>query len=221
MVAGEHVARRLVEHEPRRRHDTPPADVGGTDEDVVDAAVGEDRTLKGVIRPDRGYHPGRRSVTSLAARGMTVARLLVMDPARRHGATRNALAATVAMLAVLPLPAFAENGPNLILPLVTAIAVASAASKTPQMVGIDRSGRSITSLLPSQLRIEDGYEIDVEDYIGRRTPRALADSDRIVSFDVMHRRRNGWMFSFAYDTEHRGPLAGTSDILRCVLDHRF
>jgi len=54
VVAGEHVARRLVEHEPRRRHDTPPADVGGADEDVVDAAVGEDRTLKGVIRPDRG-----------------------------------------------------------------------------------------------------------------------------------------------------------------------
>src|SRR5437667_7678205 len=103
---------------------------------------------------------------------MTVARLLVMDPARRHGATRNALAATVAMLAVLPLPAFAANGPNLILPLVTAIAVASAASKTPPMVGIDRSGRSIPSLLPSQLRIEDGYETDAEDYLGRRTPRA-------------------------------------------------
>src|SRR5437762_10747867 len=174
---------------------------------------GKSRTLKGVIRPDRGYHPGRRSVTSIAARGMTVARLLVMDPARRHGATRNALAATVAMLAVLPLPAFAENGPNLILPLVTAIAVASAASKTPQMVGIDRSGRSITSLLPSQLRIEDGYEIDVGDYIGGRMRRAVADRDGIVCFDVMHWRRSGWMFSLGYDTEHGGRLAGTSEIL--------
>ncbi|HLY38295.1 MAG TPA: hypothetical protein VKU61_09685 [Candidatus Binatia bacterium] len=144
-----------------------------------------------------------------------------MTFARRHGATRNALAASVALLALLPLPAMAESGPDLILPLVTAIAVASAASKTPTVVGFDRGGRSIMSLLPEQLRIEDGYEIDVDDYIGRREPKALVDTDRVVAFDVMHRRRNGWMLSFAYDTEHRQPLREGSELFRCVLDYRF
>ena len=144
-----------------------------------------------------------------------------MTFARRHGATRNALAASVALLALLPLPAMAESGPDLILPLVTALAVASAASKTPTVVGFDRGGRSIMSLMPEQLRIEDGYEIDVDDYIGRREPRALVDTDRVASFDVLPRRRNGWMLSFAYDTEHRGPLTGTSEVLRCILDYRF
>jgi hypothetical protein len=144
-----------------------------------------------------------------------------MSLARRHGATRNALAATVALLALLPLSALAESGPDLILPLVTAIAVASAASKTPTTVGIDRSGRSVLSLLPSQLRIEDGYEIDVYDYIGRRTPRALVDTNRIVGYDALRHRQKGWMLGFAYDTEHRGPFGPTTDVLRCVVDYRW
>jgi hypothetical protein len=144
-----------------------------------------------------------------------------MTSARWHGATRNALAATVALLALLPLPAMAEGGPDLILPLVTALAVASAASKTPTVVGFDRGGRSIMSLLPEQLRIEDGYEIDVDDYIGRREPKDLVDRDRVASYDVMHRRVNGWMFSFAYDTERRGPMTGRDDVLRCVFDYRW
>ena len=144
-----------------------------------------------------------------------------MTLARWHGATRNALAASVALLALLPLPALAENGPDLILPLVTAIAVASAASKTPTVVGIDRGGRSVMSLLPQQLSIQDGYEIDVNDYIGRREPKALVDTDRIVAYDVLRRRRNGWMLSFAYDTEHRSPLRDGSEIFRCLLDYRF
>jgi len=144
-----------------------------------------------------------------------------MTLARWHGATRNALAASVALLALLPLPSLAENGPDLILPLVTAIAVASAASKTPTVVGIDRGGRSIMSLLPHQLSIQDGYEIDVNDYIARRAPKSLVDTDRIVAYDVLHRRRNGWMLSFAYDTEHRTPLRDGSEIFRCLLDYRF
>jgi len=154
-------------------------------------------------------------------RGTSVAFVICMLSARWHGATRNALVASVALLALLPLPAIAESGPDLILPLVTAIAVASAASRTPTVVGIDRGGRSIMSLLPEQLRIEDGYEIDVDDYIGRREPRALVDRDRIASWEVMRQRRNGWMLSFAYDTERKGPLAETGEVLRCILDYRF
>jgi len=146
-----------------------------------------------------------------------------MSHARRHGATRNALAAVVALLALLPLPSFAESGPgpDLILPLMTAIAVASAASKTPTMVGVDRSGRSILSLLPSELRIQDGYDIDVNDYIGRRSPTAVIDSNRLVAYDVLSRRQRGWMCSFAYDTERKGPLSDTGQVLRFVLDYRW
>ncbi|HJQ84296.1 MAG TPA: hypothetical protein VKA21_09490 [Candidatus Binatia bacterium] len=77
------------------------------------------------------------------------------------------------------------------------------------------------SLLPQQLRFEDGYEIDVDDYIGRRTPVALVDADRIASFDVLRRRRSGWMASFVYDEESQGPLSGSSQVLRVVAEYRF
>jgi hypothetical protein len=144
-----------------------------------------------------------------------------MAHARRHGATRNALAAAVALLALLPVPTCAESGPDLLLPLVTAIAVASAASKTPTTVGFDRSGRSILSLLPPELRIQDGYDIDMNDYIGRRSPNAVVDINRLVAYDVLRRRQNGWMLSLAYDTERKGPLSDTGEVLRFVLDYRF
>ncbi len=77
------------------------------------------------------------------------------------------------------------------------------------------------SLVPTQLRIEDGYEIDVDDYIGRRTPRALVDRDRIMSYELFGSRKEGWMASFAYDIERHGPLAPTGDVFRFVADYRF
>jgi hypothetical protein len=149
-----------------------------------------------------------------------------MSIARHGAAARKGLTAIVAALTIVPVPAWAEGGqqlgPQLILPLVTAIAVASAAAKAPQQVGTMQPGRRpVLSLLPSQVRIEDGYEIDAEDYIGRRRPVALADSDRVASFDVLRRRRHGWMTSFVYDEESKGPLSGSGDIVRFVVDYRF
>ena len=144
-----------------------------------------------------------------------------MTLARRHVAARNGIAAILVALVCGPLRAHAQSGPQLILPLVTAMAVASAASSTPQVVGRDSYNRPIMSLLPQQLRFEDGYEIDVDDYIGRRTPVALVDADRIASFDVLRRRRSGWMASFVYDEESQGPLSGSSQVLRVVAEYRF
>ena len=146
-----------------------------------------------------------------------------MNLARRSAAARNGLAAIIAVLASVPAPIRAESGPQLILPLVTALAVASAAARTPQQVATMQGGRRpILSLLPSQVRFEDGYEIDVEDYIGRRRPVALADADRVASFDVIRRRRHGWMASFVYDEESRGPVSNrSSDLVRFVVDYRF
>jgi hypothetical protein len=145
-----------------------------------------------------------------------------MSIARHTAAARNGIVAMVALLAGIPSPVRAESGPQLILPLVTALAVGSAAARVPAQVGTMTGGRRpVLSLLPSQLQIPDGYEIDVEDYIGRRRPVALADYDRIVSYDVFRRRRNGWMTSFVYDEESGRPLADRGDILRFVVDYRF
>jgi len=141
---------------------------------------------------------------------------------RRRAAARNSIAATLVALALAAPPALAEDGHNLILPLVTAIALASAASTAPQRVATLEPGhRPLLSLLPSQVRFPDGYEIDVDDYIGRRSPVALVDADRIGSFELLGRRRAGWMASFAYDIEKRGRLARTGDVLRFIMEYRF
>jgi len=144
-----------------------------------------------------------------------------MRIARRRAAARKAAAALVA-LGLSSTPAWAEGGQNLILPLVTAIAVASAASNVPRQVATLEPGhRPLLSLLPSEVRFEDGYELDVDDYMGRRPRVGLLDADRIASFDVLHRPRSPWTASVAYDTETRGPLHGSEDVMRVLLEYRF
>ena len=146
-----------------------------------------------------------------------------MRIASRCAAPRNGLAAILVALVFHAAPALAEGGPELILPLVTAIAVASAASKVPHQVATLEPGRRpILSLLPSQVHIEDGYEIDVDDYIGRRRPVALIDDDRIASFDLFSRPRHGWMMTFSYNDESRGKLSShQGELLLFELKHRF
>ena len=119
-------------------------------------------------------------------------------------------------------PALADGAPNLVLPLVTAIAFASAASEAPRQVAtLGPGNRPLLSLIPKQVHIVDGYEYDFDDYVGLRRPRNLVDSDRIVSYDILRRPRRGWMAFVAYDEEYRGPVTGRSDILRIELKHRF
>jgi hypothetical protein len=145
-----------------------------------------------------------------------------MMNARRRAAARNGLAAMLIGLAAAPAPAFAEGGQNFVLPLVTAIAVASAARNAPIQVGtMQPDRRPIVSLIPSQVQFENGYEIDVNDYIGLHDPVAVIDADRVAAFDVLRHRRRGWMASFVYDTESRGPLAGGDDVFRVMFDYRF
>ena len=144
-----------------------------------------------------------------------------MRIARRRAAARNAVAALVA-LGLAARPAWAESGENLILPLVTAIAVASAASKVPRQVGTLEPGhRPLLSLLPSEVRFEDGYELDVDDYMGRRPRVGLLDADRVASFDLLHRPQSPWTASAVYETETRGPLHGSEDVMRLILEYRF
>ena len=140
----------------------------------------------------------------------------------RLAAARNGFAATMVALLLQAAPARADGAPNLILPLVTAIAFASAASNVPRQVAtLDPGRRPLLSLLPKQVQIVDGYQYDFEDYVGLRRPSDMVDSDRIVSFDILRRPRRGWMAHVAYDEEYRGPVSGHSDVLRIELKRRF
>jgi hypothetical protein len=134
----------------------------------------------------------------------------------------DGLAALLVGLLLQASPALAQGAPELVLPLVTAIAVASAASKVPHQVAtLEPGGRPLLSLLPPQVHIEDGYEIDVDDYIGRRRPVALIDEDKIASYDVFRRPRRGWMMSVSYDEESRGPLSTKGELLLFELKRHF
>src|SRR5881628_89117 len=153
-----------------------------------------------VPRTQRVFAAGsaRRAALARAARA-----LLSMDSARRRAAVRNGLAAIMAALLLQAASALADGAPNLILPLVTAIAFASAASNvTRQVATLDPGKRPLLSLIPKQVHVVDGYEYDFEEYVGLRRPNDVVDRDRIVSYEVFRRPRRGWMASFAYDEEY-------------------
>src|SRR5207249_3819960 len=114
--------------------------------------------------------------------------LLCMDFARRRTASRNALAAMTVALVTRAAPALADGAPNLVLPLVSAVAFASAASEAPRQVAtLGPGNRPLLSLIPKQVHIVDGYEYDFDDYVGLRRPRNMVDHDRIVSYDNLTR----------------------------------
>ena len=151
-------------------------------------------------------------------RSLDTPALPFVDSTRWRAAVRNGLAAIMAALLLQAAPAFADGAPNLILPLVTAIAFASAASDVPRQVAtLDPGRRPLLSLIPQQVR----YQYDFEDYVGLRRPHDMVDSDRIVSYDILRQPRRGWMAFIAYDEEYRGPVTGHSDVLRIELKHRF
>ena len=156
-------------------------------------------------------------------RSLDTPALPFVDSARwRAAAVRNGLAAIMAALLLQAAPALADGAPNLILPLVTAIAFASGVSNVPRQVAtLDPGRRPLLSLIPQQVHIVDGYQYDFEEYVGLRRPNDMVDSDRIVSYDILRRPRRGWMAHVAYDEEYRGPVTGRSDVLRIEFKHRF
>jgi len=167
---------------------------------------------------------GERCALALLTRRRSpdTAALPFVDSTRWRAAVRSGLAAIMAALLLQAAPAFADGAPNLILPLVTAIAFASAASDVPRQVAtLDPGRRPLLSLIPQQVHIVDGYQYDFEDYVGLRRPHDMVDSDRIVSYDILRQPRRGWMAFIAYDEEYRGPVTGHSDVLRIELKHRF
>ena len=143
--------------------------------------------------------------------------------ARSHGAARygTILALVLAGADVVS----AESDAPLVLPLGNVAAVTAVSDPEPPV-----SRHAITAIripsprtsggpLPARLHIPDGYAVDID----RKTPlfAAPVDSDRIVSMDLFRRPRHGWMMSFAYDQEARGPLPGGGDVIGIVFEHGF
>jgi hypothetical protein len=145
-----------------------------------------------------------------------------MTLAARRVAGRNRLAGAIVAVAMGLAPAHAESAPNLVLPLVTAIAFASAASKVPHWVGtLEPGGRPLTSLIPSRIEFDEPYGLDPEDLIGRRRPAAIMDSNRVVWFDVLRRPESGFTVALDYDDESRPPHRASSQVFRLVIERRF
>lgn len=146
-----------------------------------------------------------------------------MTLARTRAATRNALVTLGASLSLLlPLPARADGSPQLLLPLVAALAAASAAQGLPEArAAADPRHREMLRFLPKQLQIPDGYRDAEQDFVDVRRSFDPVDADRIVWLDLLGRPRRGWMASLAYDEEVRGPLAETDEVFRIYFERRF
>src|SRR2546422_7688555 len=92
-------------------------------------------------------------------RSLDTPALPFVDSARWRAAVRNGLAAIMAALLLQAAPALADGAPNLILPLVTAIAFASGVSNLPRQVAtLDPGRRPPLGLIPQQVHIVDGYQ---------------------------------------------------------------
>ena len=170
----------------------------------------------------RGGAAARRALALTRRRSLDTRAVPFVDSAPWRGVARHGLAAMMAALLLQAAPALADGAPNLILPLVTAIAFASAASNVPRQVAtLDPGRRPLLSLIPQQVHIVDGYQYDFEDYVGLRRPNDMVDNDRIASYDILRQPRRGWTAHVAYDEEYRGPVTSRGDVLRIEFKHRF
>jgi hypothetical protein len=146
-----------------------------------------------------------------------------MTLAPPRAATRVALAAIGLSLLAPAAPVAAESsGPSLVLPLVAALTAVSAARGIPAMGATnDPRHREMLRFLPKQLQIPDGYADAEHDFIDIRRSFSPVDRDRIVWLNAFPQPKHGVMAAFAYDQEVRGPHAGTDDVIRVYLEHRF
>jgi hypothetical protein len=146
----------------------------------------------------------------------------LMPLAPPRAATCVARVATGLALLLAAAPVAAEGGPPLVLPLVAALTVASAASGLPGMgAANDSRHRELLRFLPKQLQIPDGYADADEDFIDVDRSYEPVNADRIVWLNLFPKPKRGWMPVFAYDEEVRGPHADTDDVLRVYVEHRF
>jgi hypothetical protein len=125
--------------------------------------------------------------------------------------------------ALQPGPAAADTAKPLVLPLAAAVALGrtaveyAMAAAGPTNATPARSG--LLTLLPSQLDIPDGYEVDN----GQRVPLSAApvDSDRLVGIDLNGQRWHGWRASLDVYEETPHPVGSSGTLLSVVFEYRF
>ena len=77
----------------------------------------------------------------------------------------------------------------------------------------------LLTFLPPELRIPDAYD-DQPDLLPHRL-LGVIDRDRMMAVDLLPHKERGWMFSFAYDVEGRGPLSRSGDYVGFYLEREF
>ena len=130
----------------------------------------------------------------------------------------------VALLAALlpPGPAVADT---LVLPIAIAVAVGQRAVGHAMAVPGPGSphrlpaGTGLLTLLPSQLAIPDGYQLDD----GRRVPSFAApvDTEYLVGVNLNGRRWHGWSAALNVNEETPRPVGSTSAQLSVVFEYGF
>lgn len=143
-----------------------------------------------------------------------------MSTARPRNAPRQR-AALGALVVALSFGTAHAGEPQLTLPLVAAIALGGSAAQMMMGVGATPGGRrkGILGLLPRQLDVPDGYAQDVS----TSPPRFAAgvDRDHLVGIDLFGASGPGFKASLSYDQETRGPLHGSDELMRLVVEYRF
>jgi hypothetical protein len=148
-----------------------------------------------------------------------------MTNARLHTAARSALASLMTIALLRAVPAVAESGsaPSLLLPLVAAATVVSAARGLPldSSAGGPARFHGHVPFLPQNFQIPDVYKNQEEDFIDLHRDMSKVDHDRFFWIDLLPHRQYGWMPSFTYDQESRGPLANGDELLRIQVEYKW
>jgi hypothetical protein len=150
-----------------------------------------------------------------------------MDSAQRSAASRNGWLWTISLLLFPTAVAYAGDArwimPH---PVAGTIAAVSQAGDSSSGTSLRESSdprrqpaARLLSFLPPELHIPDAYD-DEPDLLPHRLLGAI-NGDRIMAIDLLPHKERGWMFSFAYDVESRGPLGGSGDYLGCYIEREF
>ncbi len=133
------------------------------------------------------------------------------------------LAALFAAAFLLPRPAVADTAKPLILPLGMAVAlgrsVVAYGMVAAGFTDPTPAGSGLLRLLPSQLDIPDGYEVDND----RRAPSFAVpvEGNRLVGIDLNGRGWHGWKASLDVNEETPHPVGSSGSLVRVVFERRF
>src|SRR6185436_14100181 len=74
-------------------------------------------------------------------------------------------------------------------------------------------------ILPRRVEIPDMYKQEFD--ITLRPWVAPVNGDRVVAFDLLPAPYRPWSATLAYDEEKRGPLPGSGEVVRFVVERKF